>query len=88
MDGIDINGFMDCKWFLCQKGENGKPRRFKPNPKKSDHKYCCSSCRVAAWNFNSAGAKVITKMQLEFDELKKRVEALEKSEALNHSTYR
>ena len=78
MDGIDIDGFMDCKWFLCKKGENGKPRKFKPNPKKSDHKYCCSSCRVAAWTLNHAWAEAIARINLQLDICRERLDALEK----------
>ena len=57
-----VDGLAICEWWGCKKGINGKARKFKQNPAKKDHRYCCSSCRVAAWNFKNAGAGAIAKI--------------------------
>jgi hypothetical protein len=77
MEGLGKDGKKDCGWFLCKKGPSETNRRFKPNPKKKVHDYCCASCRIAAWNFRTAGVEAISKMQVMLAEHGKRLEKLE-----------
>ena len=52
-------------------------KEFEKNPKKRNHRFCCASCRTAAWSFRTAGSKILSAMQKDFDELEKRVSKLE-----------
>jgi len=77
MEGVGSDGLKECEWPWCKKGINGKPKRFKPNLIKKEHKYCSATCRSAAGNLRTAGAAVIVEMRKEITAIKNRMAAFD-----------